>query len=131
MRRAPWRAAIVAAALVLAACDSGPKGPGTLSVVVSGANLGGVVLQVSGKGIRGFQAAGSAKVYSAQGGSVPGSPNELVYRVIVLGPQPGTLQFGIRTRDVAGPKPSIAVIDAVDGANNPVPGGGIHVSVSR
>ena len=49
------RAALALAAVtLLAACDNGPSGPGTLSATVSGPTpLGAVLLEVTGPGVRG------------------------------------------------------------------------------
>ncbi len=131
MRRAAWWVSVAAAVLALSACDSGPKGPGTLAVSVSGGDLGAVVLEASGTGIRGFQGSNGTKVYSAPIGPVPGSPTQLIYRVIVVGPAGSDLHFGIKVNDVAGMKPAISVVDAVDGQNEPLGGANLHVRVSR
>lgn len=131
MRRPAWTTLAAAAVLALAACNSGPKGPGSLGVTVSGAKLGAVVLEASGTGIRGFQGRGGTKVYSNQIGPVTGAPTELLYRVVVVGPDAGNLQFAIRVNDVAGPKPTISVVDAVDGQNQTLGGGNLHVSITR
>jgi hypothetical protein len=131
MRRTTWKAIAVAAVVALGACDTGPKGPGTLSVSVSGGTLGAVVLEASGSGIQGFVGTGGTKVYSAPVGPVTGSPTELVYRVIVVSPVGGDLHFGIKVLDVGATEPALSVIDAVDGQNRTMSGAGLQIRVSR
>lgn len=131
MSRGAWKAATVAAMLVLAACDSKPNGPGTLSVVVTGGNLGAVVLEASGKGILGFQGQKGATAYSALVQPGSGAQTESVYRVIVVSPVAGDLSFGVRVADVSATKPTFAVIDATDGANATLSGTGLQVRVLR
>ncbi len=125
MRRWLW---VLAATALLTSCDSGPKGPGTLPGVVSGGDLGAVVLTVSGPGILGFEGGDGSKVYSAAL-----SPNALVptYRVIVVGQTGGDLHFGIKVEDVGWQLPKLAVLDAVDSKNAALAGADVHVKVTR
>jgi len=101
------------AALGLGACsDDGPSGPGPVSATVTGAALGGAVLEVTGTGITGFEGAGSSQVF--HGSTAPG-----VYRLVVVGPGAGELRFQILVEDRSGMLPTGVVISAVDGANLP------------
>jgi len=119
---------LTAALTLVAGCDSGPKGPGTLSGTVSGGDLGAVVLALSGPGILGFEGRDGSKVYS-----VALSPNTVAptYKLIVVGQAGGDLHFGIKVEDVGGQLPSVAVLDAVDSGNVALSGATIHVSVAR
>lgn len=110
----------LAAALAfgLGACDSGPSGPGTVQARVTGGETpaGAAVVEVTGKGIRGFEAAGGTRVYS---GALSEGSN--VYRVVLVnGADAGELRFGIRVDDRGAELPSAAVVIAADTANRPI-----------
>lgn len=121
---------IVAAALLLvAACGDGePSGPGTLEVRVvppPSVEAGAVVLEVTGPGIQGFEAAGSARVFGA-----PYPPVEGRHRVVVLVDQ-GDLVLRIRVDD-RGRTPEATVVEAADRQNRSVPGlSAFQVRISR
>ena len=78
------------AVVTLAACESGPSGPGTLSgtaTATQGQTLGAVVLEVTGPGIQGFEGQGGSIAY----GAAVSAQNER-WRVVVVGT--GQLGFG-------------------------------------
>ncbi len=128
MKRTRRWLGLLGAAMLVTACDSGPKGPGALSTVVSGPDLGAVVLQVAGSGIRGFEGQDGSKVFSTAL-----SPNAVVpsYRVIVVGQNGGDLHFGIQVDDRGGQLPTVSVLQAVDADNASVSGSGLEVRIAR
>jgi hypothetical protein len=105
--------------LSISACGDGePSGPGTLDVRVvppPSVEAGAVVLEVTGPGIQGFEAAGGARVFGA-----PVSTASERHRVVVLVDQ-GDLLFRIRVED-RGQLPEAVVVEAVDRQNRSVPG---------
>lgn len=114
------------AVLALAACDSGPSGPGALEGTATGASLGVALLEVEGAGINGFEGRGSTQVYSA---AVPGRTG--VYRVIVLDRAGGSLGFAVDVDDRGMEGPVVTVIQAADTDNVPMSAGGVSVSIVR
>lgn len=111
----------------LAACDTGPDGPGTVAGTVTGASgLGAVVLEVDWAGIQGFEGQGSTQVYSAP---VAAAPNR--YRVILVGPAGGDLTFGIRVDDVYLEGPVVTVVEAAGSDDLPLDVGGLRVLLER
>lgn len=128
-RPAPVLAAVgvlVAGLLATAGCDAGPEGPGTLGVVASGPELGAVVLEVEGPGIRGFAARGSARVYSA-----PVEGRADAHRVIVIDPEPGELSFAVEVDDVGMEGPVVTVVSAADGDNLGMSASRVTVRIAR
>lgn len=117
----------LACAAALFACDTGPDGPGTVSGTVTGASdLGAVVLDVTWRGIQGFQGEGSTQLYSAP---VPGEPDR--YRVILVDPSGGDLTFGISVDDVYLESPVVVVVEAADTVDRPRPPGDLRVVLER
>lgn len=104
-------------ALLLAACDTGPSGPGDLTgfVETPGPVLGGAVLEVVGKGITGFSGSGGTHVFSAP------TAEEATYRVVLLTETPGQLQFRVAVQDRGARKPTVSVVTVVSGSNLPLP----------
>jgi hypothetical protein len=125
MRRpAPWKLA-VGVMVGLAACDSGPSGPGVLTgTVTAPQQLGAVVLEVTGTGIEGFEPQGGDEAYGAQVSAQNGR-----YRVVVVGT--GVLHFGLKVDDVKAPHPDVQVVLAVDDQNAPLAGADVKVALSR
>jgi hypothetical protein len=120
---------VTVAALTLAACDSGPSGPGELDATLQGPNqtLGGAVVEISGKGIEGFAGSGGTRVFSS---AVTGSPD--TYRVILLNETPGELRFRVSVQDVGGNDPTSTVVSLVNGINASLPAtGDYRVRFSR
>lgn len=123
------RVGVVALGLLalLAACDSGPSGPGTVSGTVTGsADLGAVVLDVTWVGVQGFEGQASSQVYSAP---VAGSVDR--YRVVVIDPVGGDLHFGVDVDDVYLEGPVVTVVSAADTNNQPMSVAGLEVSLER
>lgn len=125
--RAHARLFAVLSVLVLAACEFGPSGPGTVAGSVTGnAALGAVVLDVTWPGVVGFEGRGSTQVYSA---AVTGSPER--YRVILLSPSGGDLPFAIRVDDAYLVSPSVTVVEAVGTDDLPLSVTGLRVVLER
>ncbi len=123
------RLALGLGVLALAACgEDGPSGPGAVEVRVEAppsVEAGAALLEVTGPGIVGFEAAGSARVFGA-----PHPPVEGRHRVVVLA-DGGELVFRVRLEDVA-VLPRAAVLEAADRQNREVPGiTAFQVRVSR
>lgn len=115
--------------LLLAACGDGESsGPGALDVRVApppSVEGGAVILEVTGPGIEGFEAAGSARVFGA-----PYPPVEGRHRVVVLVDE-GDLVFRVRVED-RGRVPEVVVVEAADRQNRSVPGlSAFQVRISR
>lgn len=108
---------VVAAALVLGACDSGPSGPGELNGTVEtpGPVLGAAVLEVEGKGITGFSGSGATHAFFAL------TDVENTYRVVLISEAPGTLQFRVSVQNVGAKKPAASVVNVVSGGDLPLP----------
>lgn len=118
----------VLGALALAACDSGPKGPGVLpATVVAPQPLGAVVLEFTGPGILGFEAQGATQLYHAPS---PGGANK--HRVILVSPAGGKeIRFGIELVDRAGAMPTVAAISAASPSNASMVASGLQVRIER
>lgn len=106
-----------ALAIALAACDSGPEGPGDITGSIRSPDraLGGAVLEVVSSGADGFSGAGGTKVFWST------QENPAVHRVIVIGESGGDLQFKVSVQDVGGRYPRASVVSLVDMDNLPVP----------
>jgi hypothetical protein len=121
--------ALVGATLV-AACDSGPKGPGTLPATVTGSQaLGAVVLDITGDGIEGFDGEGDTQAYSAVLGAQTGQPAR--HRVVLVSASGGSLHFGIRVTDRGSVVPTATVISAATPGNLVIPPAGLQVNIER
>ena len=112
----------VALAAVLTACDD--TGPGELDVSVLGGSAAAVVA-LTGEGITGIEPVGGTRAYGAPG-SVPGT-----YRVVLVGPVPGTLRFRVAVEDRSMPVPRGHVVEATDGHNQPIPVSGLEVRIEE
>ena len=112
--------------LMLAACDSGPSGPGTLIASVTGSSLGGVVLEITGVGIRGFEGLDNTQVYAAP---LAGSPN--AHRVLLIDAEGGDLRFEIQVEDIGMNDPVMHVVSAAGVDNLTQLAAGIDVRVER
>lgn len=113
-------------ALMLAGCDSGPRGAGTLIASVTGNSLGGVVLEITGVGIRGFEGLDNTQVYAAP---LAGSPN--AHRVLLIVPGGGDLRFEIQVEDVGMDDPVMTVVSAAGVDNSAQLAAGIEIRVER
>ena len=113
--------------LVGTACEFGPSGPGTLVGRVSGASLGGVVVEVVGVGIRGFEGRGSTQTYAAP---VPGRAD--AFRVILIDPEAGgDILFEILVDNVHMEGPVMTVVSAAGNDNATQMVASIDVRVER
>lgn len=108
---------LLALALLLAGCDSDPRGPGDLTGTFTGAGdpPGGVVLEVIGSGIVGFSGEGGTKVFWAP------QENPSTYRVIVVGEGSSDLSFLTSVEDVGKRMPRATVVSVVNQENIPLP----------
>lgn len=125
----PKLSALVAVMLIAlggAACDSSPSGPGTLVAAVTGESLGGVVLQIVGPGIRGFEGLGNTQVYAAP---LSGTPNG--YRVMLVDAVGSDLRFEIQVDDVGMNDPVMTVVSAAGVDNLTRLTAGIETRVER
>ena len=127
-----WKAGLRGAALLvglaLAACDSGPKGPGVLNATVEGPQaLGAVVLEFTGMGVRGFEAQGTTQVYS-----VAGAGGAARQRVILVSPTGDTrIRFGIDLEDRGADLPGVVAVSAASPDNVPMTAAGLKVRIER
>lgn len=108
---------VMALAMGMWACDTGPDGPGDLSGLVRGGSqdLGAVVFEVVGAGIEGFSGAGGSRVFWAR------QENPVVFRVIVVAENGGDLSFSANVSDRGGRMPRATLVSAVDTENRPIP----------
>lgn len=116
----------MAAVMAIAACDSGPSGPGAIVGRASADALGAVVLEVQGRGIRDFSGRGSTQVYWAP---VPDRAN--VHRVILIAAEGGELVFEITVDDRAMDDPVVAVLEAARTDNSTMLASEVSVRVER
>ncbi len=125
-RRLVGIVALVASALA-AACDSGPKGPGTLNATVTGPQaLGAVVLELAGGTVQGVVAQGSTQAYAASlGGTEPR------YRVVLIAPTGADLRFGVQVGDRGAAAPTVTVVSAANTSNATIPPAGVQVRIER
>ncbi|MBM4184709.1 MAG: hypothetical protein FJ207_10945 [Gemmatimonadetes bacterium] len=114
-------------AVLLAACDLGPSGPGTVGGTLTGnASLGAAVLDVTWPGVLGFEGQGSTQVYWAP---VDGFPDR--YRVILVNPTGGDIPFAIEEADVLLRSPTITFVEAAGTDNQPLAVEGLRVTLVR
>ena len=107
------RWAALLALIALAGCEFGPKGPGVINgTIISPFNLGAVVLEVEGTGVRGFVGNGDPQAY---GSVVPGVGGR--HRVVLVSRSGSSIQFGIEVEDLRAETP-IAIVVFAAGADN-------------
>ncbi|MCH2468971.1 MAG: hypothetical protein MK486_03045 [Gemmatimonadetes bacterium] len=107
------RWAALLALIALAGCEFGPKGPGVINgTIISPFNLGAVVLEVEGTGVRGFVGNGDTQAY---GSVVPGVGGR--HRVVLVSRSGSSIQFGIEVEDLRAETP-IAIVVFAAGADN-------------
>ena len=117
----------MAVALMLSACDWGPRGPGQLrGIVTSGAGpVGAIVLEISGPGIQDFTETGQTRVFFAE-------LETDVYRVVLVASDPGRILFRVAMDDVRRPALTVVTVEAADDSNAPITDlGGITVELNR
>ena len=116
----------LAVASLLAACDSGPSGPGTLSATVSGPTpLGAVVLEVTGLGVTGFVGQGDTRVYGAEVSAVEGK-----HRVVAVSAV-GTVRVGIQVLDLGAEPPVVVVLQSANPGNLVILNTGVTVVIAE
>jgi hypothetical protein len=95
----------------LAACDLGSGGPGSMTARITGEpSLGAVVIDVTWRGVEGFQGLGNTRAYWAP---VAGSPDR--YRVVLVDPLGGELGMAIDVQDIMRAEvPAVAFVSAAD-----------------
>ena len=107
------RWAALLALIALAGCEFGPKGPGVINgTIISPFDLGAVVLEVEGTGVRGFVGNGDTQAY---GSVVPGVGGR--HRVVLVSRSGSSIQFGIEVEDLRAETP-IAIVVFAAGADN-------------
>ncbi len=104
-------------ALLIGACDSGPSGAGTLSVTVEGpeGSPGAALILVSGEGVTGFTARGGTQLFHERAGEAEGT-----WRVVVVNPGEGALEFGVEVRDLGSARVSGRILELSDRENERV-----------
>jgi hypothetical protein len=127
MRR-PVRAAVtLGLAWSLAACDLGPDGPSTATGRITGhPALGAAVLEVTWRGVVGFEGRGSTQVYAAP---VPGSQDR--WRVILVSPGISDLAFAVNLESSLLEAPTITVVEAANIGNHYVDVAPLAVHIER
>lgn len=108
---------VVGMLTAVAACDSGPSGPGTVQAVIESSTLtaGAVVVEIRGVGVNGITASPPLQVFSAPG-STPGT-----FRVVLVNPgDAAPLTLGITVDDLAADPPTATVLEATALTNLPI-----------
>ena len=127
MRRVHWTRALLATPLVvMAACDSGPSGPGSLIATVEADGLGGALLEVVGPGITGFDGLGDTRVYDAELANARNT-----HRVLLVDPTGGEIRFEIHVEDVGMDDPVLTVVSAAGVDNDTRLTAGIVTRIER
>lgn len=124
----PVGVAVSGVLALLAACDSGPQGPGPLTARVESAHpLGAVVLELSGADITGFEQQGPTLVF----GALDASPARR-HRVILVSPTGATeMRFTVLFADRKEARPTVAALSAATPANLTVSAAGVKVRIER
>ena len=107
---------VLALATLLGVTGCEPSGPGSLTAIVTAPNpTGGLVIEVAGAGITGFEGLGD--VCTLADVAIPGASSR---RVVVVSSTGSSLRFRVQVEDVSGDPPSATVVAAVDTSNRPV-----------
>lgn len=125
-RRLLLACAFLASACV-AGCDSGPKGPGTLSAtVLTDQTLGAVVLEFNGGSVTGFEGQGSTRVFASR-------TNETgpTFRVILVSPDGSPLRFGIQVSDLDAARPAVTAITGASTDNASMDLSGLQIKIEN
>lgn len=121
------RAVALAALLVpIVGCDTGPSGPGTLQVVVTGESLSGVLVQIDGPGIGSFSALGDTRIYAADDPEL-----STRHRVVLITPGSGELRFSMEVADVEMEGLGVTVLQATRADNRLVSPSAASVRIVR
>lgn len=107
--------AVSALTLGAAGCEwlGGPEGPGSITARIQGAPVGGVLVEVRGSSILGFEGLASTQVYAS-----PVAGSEDTYRVMLIHPEGGELRFEIQMSDTGAEDPETRVLSAVTSDNS-------------
>lgn len=128
MRR--LRAALLTVAVAtLTACESGPAGPGTLTVEVSApVQLGAAQIRVTGDGITAVNGlAGTEVVSRVMPGSVPPQEN---WRIVAFAPDGGPIRIGVDVESTDAVLETVA-LDAASFDGTRMGVAGVDVRVAR
>jgi len=121
-------ALVLGATLALAACDSGPAGPGTLTVAVDApVQLGAVQLRVSGTGITGVRALSDVEVAARLESE---TQSEQVWRIVAFAPGGGPIRLGVEVESTDTRLAPVA-LGAADAEGAIVGVAGVGVRVER
>lgn len=131
-RRSRRRALGTALAGLLAAasgCDDG-RGPGTLRLEISApVALGGVVVELRGKGIEGVDDLPGGWVEGHAFTDAAGAPG---YRIVAVLPTPGRFDLGVRVADLDARLPTVQVLEAAGADDRPIqPLGSVGAALRR
>ena len=128
MKRRMRPAALAALTVILGitGCDLGPESSATVEGRIEGhPALGAVVLEVTWRGVVGFEGRGSTQAYAA----VTTTPDR--HRVVLVGPEISELPFAIEVENPFAEFPAITVVEAVNIGNLPVDVGSLSVQLER
>lgn len=121
----------LALAVLLAAggCDK-DRGAGTLTLSVSAdVPLGGVVVELRGRGIEGVDPLPGGWVEGHAFTDASGDPG---YRIVAVLEAPGELRLGVRVADLDRRLPAAAILEASGADDRPVqPLGSVEVTLRR
>lgn len=122
-------AALAGLLLGASACDEG-RGPGTLRLDVSApVALGGVVVELRGKGIEGVDDLPGGWVEGYAFTDAAGEPG---YRIVAVLSAPGRFDLGVRVSDLDARLPTVQVLEASGADDRPVqPLGGVGAALRR
>jgi hypothetical protein len=84
--------------------------------------VGGAVLDVTWRGVEGFEGRGSTQVYWAP---IAGVPDR--YRVVLVAPAGEELLFAVDIEYVDDEPPTVTVVEATDAANGPLSPAAVRV----
>lgn len=119
---------LLLAVLALAGCElGGPGGPAQVAGTVTGSpTLGAAVLELTWRGVTGFEGRGSTQSYS---GAVSGVQNR--HRVILVDAAGGDLHFTIELDDARLDGPVVTVVSAVGTDDLALDVGALRVVLER
>jgi hypothetical protein len=105
----------------------GPDGPAATEGRITGhPALGAAVLDVTWRGVVGFEGRGGTQVYGAP---VPGSPDR--WRVVLVSPGISELPFTVNVESSPLESPTITVVEAANIGNHPVDVAPLAVHIER
>ncbi len=123
------RVSVLGLSVALAACDSGPSGPGVLagSIIADGEAPGSALLLFSGPGLVGAEGTGGTLAWAS-----PPDDGLDEMRVLLVDTDPsGALTFEIEVRDLSASLPSITVLQLANRENVRFTTQDIQISIRR